>query len=292
MNFSDSPGSGFDKKTRETLNALDRRGSLPHAIIIESKNEEAANSLALFLAMYSVCKSENEKPCGQCDGCLKAKAKAHPDVFFPSPKKNKNKTYDVESMREIISGAYIKPNEAKSKVYVFEKADGRFTPLVQNTFLKLFEEPPENVRFILTCENAQRLLITIRSRFTVIRLGGTAEPDPEAVNAAEKIALGILSPREYDLLLALKALSDKELCESVLTALKQNLRDAVAVLSGADALGSAETANKLAARLTKFKLLQMIELCDDTALQIKQNANINLLTTRLCGEFRRISWQR
>ena len=41
-----------------------------------------------------------------------------------------------------------------------------------------------------------------------------------------------------------------------------------------------------------MKLINMIELCDSSALQIKQNVNINLLTTRLCGEFRRISWQR
>ena len=40
------------------------------------------------------------------------------------------------------------------------------------------------------------------------------------------------------------------------------------------------------------KLLDMIELTDSSKYKLKQNININLLTTQLCGEYRRISWQR
>ncbi|HCA05017.1 MAG TPA: hypothetical protein DEO32_03855 [Ruminococcaceae bacterium] len=290
MNFPQ--GFDFDKNTREILQSLDRRGSLPHAIIIESPNTQAAEKLALFLAAYSVCGCGGERPCMTCNQCEKALDKAHPDISYPKPDKNKSKTYDVKSMRAIISDAYIKPNEAAVKVYVFEHADSRFTPIVQNTFLKLFEEPPENVRFILICENAQRMLDTIRSRFTTIRFGGAARLDENAVAAAEKIAEGILSAREYDLLLSLKALEDKELYEQIFTALKQILRDAMGLLSGAKTLGNRELAQRLAARFTAVKLINMIELCDRSEQQIKQNVNINLLTTRLCGEFRRISWQR
>ena len=43
---------------------------------------------------------------------------------------------------------------------------------------------------------------------------------------------------------------------------------------------------------TKGKIIEMIELTDSSAIKIKQNININLLTTWLCGEYRRISWQR
>ena len=93
-------------------------------------------------------------------------------------------------------------------------------------------------------------------------------------------------------MLALRALGDKDLYEQIFTALKQIFRDSLAILSGAEPLGNAQLAGKLAARFTKMKLINMIELCDSSALQIKQNVNINLLTTRLCGEFRRISWQR
>ena len=70
------------------------------------------------------------------------------------------------------------------------------------------------------------------------------------------------------------------------------IRDALAVLSGAEPLGGKETAQQLAGRLTRKKLLEMIELCDSFDDKMKQNVNNNLLTAWLCGEFRRITWQR
>ena len=243
MNFE---GFEFDQNTRATLNALDSRGRMPHAIIIESQDGEAAQKLAALLSMYAVCGSEGSRPCGVCPNCVKAKNRAHPDINYPKVK-NKSQTYDVDSMREIIEDAY---------------------------------------------ENAQRLLVTIRSRCTVFRLGGEISLDESAVQAAEKIAEGITAAREYELMLAFRALGDKDLYEQIFIALKQIFRDSLAILSGAEPLGNAQLAGKLAARFTKMKLINMIELCDSSALQIKQNVNINLLTTRLCGEFRRISWQR
>lgn len=288
MNFD---GFDIDRKTRGILDSLDSGGRMPHAVIIESRDSEAAQSLALLLTMYAVCESGGNRPCGACPGCVRAKNRAHADIFYPETK-NKSKTYDAESMRNLIKDAYIKPNEAAAKVYVFDKADTRLSTISQNTFLKLFEEPPQNVYFILLCENAQRLLVTIRSRCTVIKLGGEASVDEKAAAAAAKIAEGITAAREYELLLALRALEDKQLRDDILAALKQIFRDALVLLSGGQVRGDSGLAKNLAARFTKFKLIEMIELCDSSALQIKQNVNINLLTTRLCGEFRRISWQR
>ena len=60
--------------------------------------------------------------------------------------------------------------------------------MIQNTFLKLFEEPPQNVHFILLCKSAQSLLDTILSRFTVIRLKGEQALDREIMEAARSIA--------------------------------------------------------------------------------------------------------
>ena len=42
----------------------------------------------------------------------------------------------------------------------------------QNSFLKLLEEPPENVQFILSTDNKNRLLPTIVSRVKIIKLQG------------------------------------------------------------------------------------------------------------------------
>ncbi len=266
-------GFTFDEHTQALLSELDRSRRLPHALIIESAQEDKAQELATFLSMYAVCGGE-ERPCGECKNCLNAQRKAHPDVSRLSLPPQK-KQYTVDQMRELIKDAYILPNEAAAKVYILEKCDDRFPPLPQNTFLKLSEEPPPNVYFILLCQSAQCLLATILSRFTVLRLQGRAAFSEETLAAAKAVAQGITAATEYPLLKA-----------------RLSLRDALAILSGGDALGDKETANLLAARLTRKKLLDMMELCSEAAGRLKQNANINLRTAWLCGEFRRITWQR
>lgn len=287
MNFS---GFEFDESVKNALSALDNHGKIPHAIVIESKNREIALEAARFLSMYVVCTEEN-KPCGACAQCRKAGSKAHADISYAYPEK-KSKSYSIEQMRSIAKDVYIRPNEAQAKVYVFEEADNRLTAIAQNAFLKLLEEPPQNVYFILLCESVQKLLVTILSRCTVVRLKNEIKLDRPAIENAEKIVGGIVSSREYDLLLALNALTDKEKADDTLTAVRLILRDALAVSAGSNALFNENLGKTLASRFTKGKIIKMIELTEDAAIKIKQNINLNLLTTWLCGEYRRISWQR
>lgn len=287
MNFS---GFDFDGSVKEALSALDNHGRIPHAIIIESKNKESALEAAKYLSMYVVCTSDN-KPCKVCEQCHKAEIKGHADISYPRPE-NKSKTYSIEQMRNIIKDSYIRPNEANAKVYVLEEADNRLTDIAQNSFLKLLEEPPQNVYFILLCESAQKLLVTILSRCTVVRLKNDVKISEKALGYAEKIVRGIISSREYDLLLALNVLSDKENADETLSTVRIILRDGLAISVGTKAVFNEKLGRELASRFTKGKIIEMIELTDNSAIKIKQNININLLTTWLCGEYRRISWQR
>ena len=287
MNFS---GFDFDGGVKDALSALDNHGRIPHAIIIESKNKESALEVAKYLSMYAVCTSDN-KPCKTCEQCHKAEIKCHADISYPRPE-NKSKTYSIEQMRNIIKDSYILPNEANAKVYVLEEADNRLTDIAQNSFLKLLEEPPQNVHFILLCESAQKLLVTILSRCTVVRLKNEVKISEKALEYAEKIVKGIISSREYDLLLALNVLSDKENADETLSTVRMLLRDGLAITVGTKAVFNEKLGRELASRFTKGKIIEMIELTDNSAIKIKQNININLLTTWLCGEYRRISWQR
>lgn len=287
MNFS---GFDFDNSVKEALSVLDNHGRIPHAIIIESKNKESALEAAKFLSMYAVCTSNN-KPCKVCEQCHKAEIKGHADISYPRPE-NKSKTYSIEQMRNIIKDSYIRPNEANAKVYVLEEADNRLTDIAQNSFLKLLEEPPQNVYFILLCESAQKLLVTILSRCTVVRLKNDVKISEKALEYAGSIVRGIISSREYDLLLALNVLSDKENADETLSTVRMILRDGLALSIGTKAVLNEKLGRALSTRFTKGKIIEMIELTDNSAIKIKQNININLLTTWLCGEYRRISWQR
>ena len=289
MNFC---GFHFDGETQATIETLTASGRLPHAVIIESENPQKAEEAATLLSAYAVCQ-EQDKPCGVCRQCQNALHHTHADIQNVEPDKSgKTKTYKIDQIRALARDAQIRPNDADAKVYIFEEADTRFPEISQNAFLKLLEEPPQRIYFFLLCRSAKALLTTIRSRCTVVRLSGDDTLGEEAVQAAEVIAGGIVSPHEYELLKALRALGDKERQGEILTALRLLLRDALVLLSGGDALQNRELGRRLASKLTRAKLLAMLELCDTARDMIKQNININLLTTWLCGEFRRILWQR
>lgn len=284
-------GFRFDDGTKRTLDNLAQSGRLPHAVIIESKSPQKAGELATLLSAYAVCESA-EKPCGVCRQCKNALAASHADITRVQPDGGKTKTYKIEQIRDLAKDAQIRPNEARAKVYIFEDADRRFSEVSQNAFLKLLEEPPQPIYFFLLCQSAQALLETIRSRCAVIRVGGEAALPDKAVDAARAIAAGIIAPKEYELLTSLSVLTDKELQQDVLTAVRMLLRDALVLLSGGDALLDPDLARRLAAKLTRVKIIEMIELTEGCDYKLKQNININLLTTWLCGEYRRILWQR
>ena len=287
MNTDYKPGG----KAADIIKNITESGRLPHAFIIEGGGNEAAE-LAKYLSAFAVC-SEQDKPCGHCKNCVNAFAKTHADITYVYPDStSKSKTLSIDRIRELIKDAYILPNDSDSKVYIFENADSVFSEITQNAFLKLLEEPPKGVYFILLCQSAKGLLPTIISRCSMINLGGESEIGEDAQKAAEEIINGIISLSEYDLLLALRSLADKSLADDILRAVKLILFDAVTVLSGAKASYKPELAKKLSSRFTRKKLLDMIELTDSSKYKLKQNININLLTTQLCGEYRRISWQR
>ena len=125
MNFN---GFDFDDNTKMLLSELDGGGRLPHALIIESPDPQKAAKLAEYISMYAVC-SGDDCPCGTCKNCINAQKRAHPDITYLEllPKKT---VYTIEQMREITKDAYIKPNEARAKVYIFERADELFQTLV------------------------------------------------------------------------------------------------------------------------------------------------------------------
>ena len=194
-------GFDFDDNIKQTFNTLDIQGRVPHAVVIESRDSEKAMSLAVFLSMYAVCTAPI-KPCGSCEQCHKARNKAHADIKYVELPKDR-KQNSIEQMREIIKDSIIKPNDSNAKVYIFPFADTRLSEIVQNSFLKLLEEPPQNVYFILLCENSKKLLTTILSRASVFRLKTKDVFSEDAVEGARKIIKGILSAKEYELIQAL-----------------------------------------------------------------------------------------
>jgi DNA polymerase III delta prime subunit len=89
----------------------------------------------------------------------------HPDVTVVRPA---GKNIPVETIRAVRMDAFRKPSESDHKVYIIKNAE-RMWEEGASTLLKVLEEPPGNVVFILVTASAGGVLPTIRSRCQEIR---------------------------------------------------------------------------------------------------------------------------
>ncbi len=123
---------------------------------------EAANLFAASL----VCSNTKTAPCGTCPSCIQAKNKTNPDIVYIEP--TDKKVISAEQARTVVSDAYIKPFESQKKVYIIN--DGaKLNDFAQNCLLKVLEEPPEYVVFIIIATSESVLLQTVLSRCTLVR---------------------------------------------------------------------------------------------------------------------------
>lgn len=136
----------------------------PHAIIIEGAEGSGKHTIAKFIALSLACKSANPV-CLECADCRKILNGSSPDVISVAPQDGRVQL-GIDTVRFIKSDVYIKPNDIEHKVYIINEAD-KMTVESQNAFLKVLEEPPSYAVFILICESADSMLITVKSRCRV-----------------------------------------------------------------------------------------------------------------------------
>lgn len=75
----------------------------------------------------------------------------------------------IDSMREIRGRVGLSPTNGKVRVWLLDELH-QMTRDAQNAFLKLLEEPPRHVFFFLATTDPGKLLPTIRTRCTEIKL--------------------------------------------------------------------------------------------------------------------------
>lgn len=90
----------------------------------------------------------------------------NPDLIVIDKKDEQIKLDDV---REVIKGIYLRPNNGKVKVYIFNNSQNLRLES-SNALLKSIEEPSSYSYIIFTTTNSYSLLPTIRSRCQIIKL--------------------------------------------------------------------------------------------------------------------------
>lgn len=285
----------INENVKKTFDELIKKERLPHAILIDGSDRETRDSVALYLAASFVCES-NDKPCGQCRNCIKATDEVHPDIIIVDPDSVNEKTFKVSLVREIRSDAFIIPNEALKKVYILRSAD-KMNIQAQNALLKILEEPPSYVRFILECDSKTSMLETIISRVSSFNLGvggKTAEKNAEkADELSARLAEALLLPTEAEFMKLTSELEkDKELLPTLLPFLQLIFRDAAVISTNGDILLSNHTdiSRKLASKIPLKTLTVLVKNCDSFNESINRNANKNLLITRFCSVMRQTAY--
>lgn len=166
MKLSDFVGN---QAVKRRIDDMVRDGRLPHALIIEGAPGSGRRTLAGIIARIAACTGEH-KPCGDCAAC---RSEQSPDITTVVPQKS---GITVDQIRAVRSEAYIVPNQSAKRVFIIPDAQ-LMNPQAQNALLKVLEEPPQTVMFILTCEYTRQLLATVVSRSAVLTL---SVPDKEA----------------------------------------------------------------------------------------------------------------
>ncbi len=140
---------------------------IPHAILIEGDYGTGKHTLAKCITKAAVCKGDTP-PCFNCNECHLAEINSHPDISVITAEDGK-KNISVSQIRTLRNDAFIKPHQAKKRIFVINDAD-TLNEQAQNALLKVLEEPPKTVMFILIAENKASLLDTIISRCVTLTL--------------------------------------------------------------------------------------------------------------------------
>lgn len=156
---------GNDQLKHDLTESL-AKGRISHFYLISGPKGSGKHTLAKELAAVILCQG-SRKPCGICEACRKVKDGMHPDfITVDDPEK---KTVTVDLIRQARADIYIQPNESDHKIYLFPRAQDMGIP-GQNALLKVLEEPPKYGVFLLLTDNPDKLLPTVRSRCTELKL--------------------------------------------------------------------------------------------------------------------------
>lgn len=149
-------------RVREFFRATIESGRVSHAYLLTGPAGSNKTSAAYAFAQAILCEKNG---CGECDDCVRALRRRHPDVHYYAPEGAQG--YLVEQIREIVSDVSLAPIRAKRKVYILDRVDLLGTQAA-NAFLKTLEEPVSGVVFILLGRTREGVLPTIVSRCQVV----------------------------------------------------------------------------------------------------------------------------
>ncbi|MFM8240822.1 MAG: DNA polymerase III subunit delta' [Actinomycetota bacterium] len=136
---------------------------MTHAWLITGPPGSGRSTAAAAFASALQCP---DLGCGMCAICRGARTGTHPDVEIV---RSETLSYSTDDARELIARSSIVPADAPWHVVIVEDTD-RFTDQAANVLLKVLEEPPPHLVWILCAPSPEDVLPTIRSRVRAVTL--------------------------------------------------------------------------------------------------------------------------
>jgi len=245
---------GQEHVVRALTHALDS-GRLHHAFLFTGTRGVGKTTIARVFAKSLNCeRGPTSNPCGECSACSEIDAGRFVDLLEIDAASNTG----VDNVRDLIENAMYAPTRGRYKVYLIDEVHMLSKPAF-NALLKILEEPPQHVKFLLATTDPQKLLVTVLSRcikFNLKRL------TPEQIGGQMRHILG-----------AEQIAFDDEGIDVLARAADGSLRDGLSLLDQAIAHGGgALRAHEVHAMLGTVErakvrvLLDILAVGDGTAL--------------------------
>ena len=155
--FDDVVGQDHITETLKQQVAGDR---LSHAYLFTGTRGTGKTTCAKILARAVNCQQpENGNPCNKCPACLGIENGSILDVLELDAASNNG----VDQVRALRDEAVYTPAAVRKRVYIVDEVHMLSTPAF-NALLKILEEPPDHLMFILATTELHKVPATIRSR--------------------------------------------------------------------------------------------------------------------------------
>ncbi len=144
----------------DTLKSQVQSGRPSHAYLFTGTRGTGKTTCAKILARAVNCQNPVDgNPCNRCQSCVGIENGAILDVTEMDAASNNS----VDNIRDLREEAVYAPAESKKRVYIVDEVH-MLSGAAFNALLKIMEEPPEHLMFILATTELHKVPATILSR--------------------------------------------------------------------------------------------------------------------------------